>query len=471
MADRPSDLGRNRAIFTLLFVCLAARLVFFLLVQPWDSHVETEILLRDDALGYHSLALNLFSDHGFYPAEGVQDPLRPPVYPLLVGFIYALFGPQPWLVLLLHAILDTVSCALIFKIVARTIGTRAGLWTAAFYALDPFLILYSNMLLSEIPFIFLCVLATYLLLPVWSRDRASANLLAVGISGLCFGLATLTRPSLTYLPIIILVVMFLARGAPLRRIARTGMVFTVVFLITISTWYTRNYIAYGVPSLSVVMEYNLLYDKIVARREAARNGITWRQAQQQLRTEVDSLIIEDGGDPQVMSLFELAPYWRKLSIAYIRTDPVGYGFLYARSVVLSFANLATGSFGRVLRIQNESPRLQVKEYDNPVKLAQDWFQRKSPGEMLIGLWIAIWHLVSYACLALGLVRAWSLRNNPFVVFTLLTALYLIAISAVGGLARYRLPALPFYLPFIGLGATWLWTLTQRMPRVRSGRHI
>ena len=49
-------------------------------------------------------------------------------------------------------------------------------------------------------------------------------------------------------------------------------------------------------------------------------------------------------------------------------------------------------------------------------------------------------------------KGYSFRTHrAFTIFCVLTVCYFIVLSGAGGWTRYKLPAIPFYLGFVGLG--------------------
>ena len=146
----------SKYVVIVLTVCIGVRLIFFGLVQPWNPQVEEQVILVDDAKGYHQLATTLIEDHRF-ALSGTDPPnaKRTPGYPLFIASAYSLFGPRPWTVLLVQILVDTLSCLLLLLTLARLFGQRVALISSFFYALNPPLILFSSRLLSEVLFVFL----------------------------------------------------------------------------------------------------------------------------------------------------------------------------------------------------------------------------------------------------------------------------------------------------------------------------
>ena len=70
--------------------------------------------------------------------------------------------------------------------------------------------------------------------------------------------------------------------------------------------------------------------------------------------------------------------------------------------------------------------------------------------------VALELLVVYVATAYGIVLATLRRRaGTFEILCLLFVAYVILLTGSAGDARFRLPAVPFYLPFAGLGAAAL----------------
>ncbi len=119
----------QRLIAPLSIVCLAMLLrLGYIAVAPRDVQFENV-----DARGYHWLAVNLlerrvFSMNTEPPFR--SDDVRAPLYPLFVAALYSVTGPDPRVVALMQAALDSVTVAVAFRLGRRVAGWRVGLLTA-----------------------------------------------------------------------------------------------------------------------------------------------------------------------------------------------------------------------------------------------------------------------------------------------------------------------------------------------------
>jgi 4-amino-4-deoxy-L-arabinose transferase-like glycosyltransferase len=166
-----------------------------------------------DTKFYDALAQN-WLDHGVYglfvAGQLVPTEMRVPGYPVFLAAIYFLLGRTWRSVMLVQALLDLGTCALIGLIAARlapaaqrrTVATAA-LWMAA---LCPFTAAYTAAILTETLAIFFTALAMFLAVPLlgdssldFSADSvASGKLFSFSgrflLLGFVVGLGTLVRP-------------------------------------------------------------------------------------------------------------------------------------------------------------------------------------------------------------------------------------------------------------------------------------
>jgi glycosyltransferase involved in cell wall biosynthesis len=268
-------------------------------------------------------------------------------------------------------------------------STETGLLSALFFAIYPFIIFYSCVLLSEALFIPLFVL---LFLFLW---RAGERFLHGVLAGLLMGALILIRPSFLLFPLFLLPFWwFLHR----RRGYRAVLHYTATLLITtliLIPWWIRNIRTYGHFVPTTITAGTSLFE---GNSEFATGG----PAQQYVKWP-------DAG-------MDLAPYERdrlrrKKAIEYIRVHPG------------RFARLALEKFRR---LWNPLPNF-------------GGFRR--PHYMLASL-------LSYVpVMILGILGFIRLRGNwrkllfllsPVIYFTLLHMVFI-------GSTRYRTPVMPFIM--------------------------
>lgn len=113
-----------------------------------------------DSLGYHETAIWLCGEYWdfiynylFVEQQGVSDS----GYALYLTFLYKMFGPNIMIVRLLKAVYATITCVLLYRLVARSMGENVGRMAGIFAALMPNLIIYCGMHLKETEMLLLMV--------------------------------------------------------------------------------------------------------------------------------------------------------------------------------------------------------------------------------------------------------------------------------------------------------------------------
>ena len=410
-------------ILILLLFCLSTRLLLFATVKPWEPTVRDRMILKNDALGYHQLAVSLIEDQRFaFKKGGIPDILRTPLYPLLISLVYTIFGSEsPWIVLLVQILIDSASCLILFFLILKFLNLRVAFYASLFYALDPFLILYSVTLLSDIFFVFLCLIASYWFSEAIQR-KFERSAMYVLLSALFFGLATLVRPVSQYIPLIIILLLFVVLKKEVKKACKLALLFLIFFIITLSPWLIRNFNTFGALSLSTSGSYNMIA-LYVGPMEMERRGQSFNEVQEALIREVDALIVKEGLNPRELNELQQARYWKKLAIQYIARDPISFGKHYLLGIIHSFANLGTGPYGDLLQLSKKESKFEIKAYPNLLELLKRWLSQKTAQEITIGIGVAFFLLITYTPLIIGLIVSWwKDRKNIFLWFSLVMAL-------------------------------------------------
>lgn len=445
-----------KLIIIIGIICLLIRLFLFIIVGPWNPNAAEKAILKRDALEYHNFAVSLIKDHRFVCVDGGHGPyfksdsLRTPLYPVFVGIIYIIFGIKPWIVLLFQIFLDTASCILLFITIRDMLNLRIALYAGIFYAIDPFLILWANNLFGETLLIFFCVLALYSYSKALVLDYEKKWIV---FSAAAFGLACLVKPIMLYVPIVIAIhlIVFLRRN--IKKALKTAGIFVFVFILILLPWFIRNYIVYNSFSLSSSGGYNLLMlyaGPIKMEREDIQ---TEEILYEKMSEEANNMMIKEGITPEDLNDFQKSKYWHKLAMQYINRYPLSFTKHYILGIVRSFFCLGTMHYAELLQWQNT--QIEMKTYPNLYKLVVAWFNQKSIKEIIVGMLILSYLATTYICLVIGIFISWKLQNKQFLLFCAAVFLYIILLTGTAGCSRYRLPAVPFYLSFTGMGMYYI----------------
>lgn len=214
---------------------LAAGLVVRLLLLGWHYDLKPYI---EDERQYCQLAANL-ANHGEFAFEpGIPATLRPPLYPAVVATAYKVFGADHYLLAtrVFQHLLSLVNVIVIFYLASEAFSRRVGLWASGLYCFYPSMVVYGNLMLTEVLFTFwLCLLC---LAVVRFYQRNAIGYLA--LAGVLIGLGALTRSILWMTPPFLALFVLFTWRAPLSRRLLAAALMVAAFAITIAPWSVRN---------------------------------------------------------------------------------------------------------------------------------------------------------------------------------------------------------------------------------------
>jgi 4-amino-4-deoxy-L-arabinose transferase-like glycosyltransferase len=217
-------------------------ILFGALVLRISAAVLLDSPLRSDAAEYAALARSTLSGVGF-SLEGAPTAHRMPGYPLVVAGVLLVTGESLTAVRLLQALVDTLTCLLVFLIGRRLSDERTGLITSLVYALFPLQIIYVSSVMTEATFTFLlCATVALMLASGTSRQRIFA-------AGLVGGVAALFKPLALLLPVLVPFVPALFHQ-PNRLRLWMLISFCAGMMLVISPWLVRNYLVFDRVALT-----------------------------------------------------------------------------------------------------------------------------------------------------------------------------------------------------------------------------
>ncbi len=159
----------------------------------------------------------LWSDSGVYVDLGQKiagvglydDPIRTPLYPLLISIFLALSSGYGLLVFMIfQAFISSLSTALVYKIVQMfSRGSRMAFIAAAIFAFEPLAFLLNSILYPEAFLLFFLLLFVYMFLQY--QEKAENKYLLY--SALALTLAVWTKPVASYLWIVPVVILILGK--------------------------------------------------------------------------------------------------------------------------------------------------------------------------------------------------------------------------------------------------------------------
>ncbi len=321
---------------------LCAIVVFGLALRVAATWVWFE-RLDEDIDGYRGIAQMLVNGQGYANgATGEPTAFRPPLVPLMFAAVMALGGGNVGIAILQIA-MGTMTVLLAGLIATRLLSRGAWL-PPLIVAVDPLLLSYTPRVMTEVASAF--TLASLLYALVREKDRGS-----FWVSGVCFGLAALCRPTVwAFLPLAcgLVGLMVLRRRLQFGRLFKPAASFLIATAVVVAPWMVRNILVLNAPVFATTHGgYTLLlsnnpefYNK-VARVDWK---VLWDSRPWQ--SELDA----DRKQAKVTGEREIDRWMYTRAVSNIRADPQGCAMSSLTKLMRLWSVIPLG----------ESPRAAVK---------------------------------------------------------------------------------------------------------------
>jgi hypothetical protein len=214
--------------------------------------------------------------------------------------------------------------------------------------------------------------------------------------------------------------------------------------LALAPWLIRNSRTFGRTALTYIDSWDLLALN-VAMIEAPRRGLDLRSTQKALIEEADRMMVSDGRDPAALSNLQKAAYWQKLGVGYALRDLLGFAWGHVKGMAAVAAGLGTSEFARMLRLPYASGETAG---------ASLLLRGKTSFQLATAVVIVLFLLVTYSGAVAGFVTGWREHDWRMLLLCILMASYFVAATGALGVVRLKLPAIPFYLAFTGVGVDW-----------------
>ena len=269
------------ATIALLALAVVLRLALVIAHGMSPSRVCTA-----DSAAYLDLAQGLVTRHSFgrsvpLQAASAENPspvevFRTPGYPLLLAVPMWLGLPVIPCAILLQIILDAIAVALSFQVATLLLPRRWAVVAGLLQVVDVGRVVYSNMIMSDVPFTFLVALLLWLLSARGPALSPRRGLLA----GLVVSMATAVRPmgGALLVPAVLALLLRRVRLAHLATFLSAAMLFPLA-------WTIRNAAVAGQWTLSSAFDYNLC-QVAAAKVKAHVEGVNRASAQEELLARV-----------------------------------------------------------------------------------------------------------------------------------------------------------------------------------------
>ncbi|MCX7847970.1 MAG: glycosyltransferase family 39 protein [bacterium] len=475
--------------------------ILWVVYAPWREGAVVRDVLQSDASEYYAASVNLLSNGVYatsfgWPSE--PDNYRPPLFPLVALGVYRVMGVKPLAVLVVNSVLFFLSVLLVpvlTKVVVGEGGEGAGRWSVWFAAVCPVWVVTSLMYMPDALFTFLMGLF-YLFWMMMVREMSIGRCLGAGCA---LGLATLTKPVVLYLPVVLIGILawYAVRRRSVSLGVRYGLVLLGTYAMVLTPWYVRNYRVYGrlsfvsyegqslldftaanvvrrVFGCDLVTARTVLHERLKDRYELgaleARARATLPRLVETNVAWVGAVVKERywprrGEREVVRSLAELSAAQKKLFVAVLKSHPLAY-------VIDSLRGMVNIVFGPPWQ---ECLRMTMPGVD-ALKLAVNcirgrWREVMGIGwkRAVIGVGLAGWMTFFAAMIgvsaAAGVVILVKRGEYVSALSCVLILGYFLAVAGPNGEARYRAPLLPLVFPLAGVA----WDeVVMRIRGVRGG---
>ena len=362
-----------------------------------------------DAVKFDSFSLQILKGN-FTDKESIY---LNPLYPFFLALIYSLFGHSHFPVVLTQAVVDSVSCILIYYIASTLTNKKVGIIAALTYACYGIIIFYTGTLLAATLVIFLTLL--FIASLIFAEQRGKVFIFF--ISGILFGLAGLARPNvilfLIFLPLWFFTVLKKRMGV--SKIIHGFLLLTVGFSTVMLPFIIRNYSIEKRFSLSALGGINFYIgnNPEATGRFMPPHGISSSPIEE-IKTSIHYAEKESG---KKLTPSQASRYWLFKGLTFIKDNPLDAFLLYVKKLSLFWRKEEVPSNIDYHLSKTFAPILQLP-------------------------------LISFGMIApfaiLGIILSLKRKNNTALVALFILS-YMVSVIIFFVSARYRLPIVPFLI--------------------------
>lgn len=449
-----------RKLLLIFLLALTTRALFFSVSAVSGTGSFEDVFPRYD--GYYEVAENLLAGNGFSRSVTlpiVPDSVRTPLYPLFLAALILTFKSYA-AVALAQIVLASFIPLLGYRIAKQLLrDERIATLVAVLLALEPLSLHLATTLQAETLFTVLFLAGLTVFLDYWKTQSVSALTSSFAL----FALGALARPTIQFLPLLLVcVVVFLLRGNP-RGAARHVLLGLVLFAAIPSPWLLRNWFVFGNPALSVQYA-SVPYGYLVPSVIALEKNTGFAEAQREFYKGEGNI-----NDVEDITLANSGEYKKRLP-ELLLAHPVGLIKSIGVTVLTFFTHdgyldvLARLHLDPALRLERPAFTLLMESPKEAVSLTASFVA--SP-MLLVIVGRIFWTLVAL-CFIMGAMRLLKdPEHRAKSIFILLLVAYFVFTTVAVGLAvnaRFRLPVNALVLMFAVYGAYGLPLLIKAFVR-------
>ena len=437
---------KHKILIIIFLIALFVRSALFFINFHANDYDLIPTIKGDD--GYYELSRSLLEGRSFtgdIEPPFSPNPLRTPIWPLVIATLLYFFKSY-WAVVFAQILIGSVIPLLGMRIVNKVIPSiKISVIVGLLLALEPYSILFSFIFYTETFFIFLFFIFLLFFFEYF-KNSTYRNIIW---AGLFLGLATLTKPTVQYLPIVIpFFILWHFRKNITKELVTQTAVFIGIFMLIIAPWLYRNYKEFGVVGMSAQPAFNL-YVYLVPSVLSIENKTSFAE-------ELKEFVRKDRFDENTITLAN-SDYFISRSVEVLRQHPVA---LLKSAVNSSVAFFTHDGMLTVLMYAGHTPSAYLSKpalfllLDSPVKF---WGVLKNiTMSPLVAVLLGriIWIIMTFAALYGALWLFISKKLGILLVFALFLIAYFAATTAINGLgvnARFRMPVNIFIFMFAVYG--------------------
>ena len=435
----PSE--RILAIF-LLALAFRGGLFFQILNHP-------EVVLQPDSRMYVSLAKGLAENGSLsYPERpGRLSADRTPGYPFFLALCLSVAGGSLLAVALTQVFIDSLTCVLIYFFAER-LWQGAGFLSGILASLNLGMITYSHFILNDSLFLFVFTLFLVGLVR-WLREPSWKGSALLGV---VLGAATMIRPVITYLPLMLIP---LLTGALMFKhhegflpAAGKALLIGIMFVLCLAPWMMRNHLHYGRWNLTAQAGEHLLQYIVPFTRQYSR-GVPFIEGMKQTSEAFKEKAAKANLDLNQASPFEVSDFQVQMAMDCLREEPkAAIAKAWFSGMIKNLFAPSIIDFSYLLEIDRPhffytEGTTTLERAWNFVRGMKGWFGWAVMGSMVL---LCLSRIVQVR----GVIRLFR-RKSWESLFMVLIIGYFLVVSGPVGYAKYRLPFEPILIIFLAVG--------------------
>lgn len=391
-------------------------------------------VLLGDARGYDAWAQRIAGGQWI----GTDVFYQAPLYPYVLGAIYALTGPSPDAARIVQSVLGAASAVLVAAAAARLVSARAGLAAGLMLAVYAPAIFFDSLLQKSSLDVFF-VAASLAILARLATGAAAGRAAWLALGAATGALALTRENALVLVPLLAAWTWWGAPLAPARRVPALAAFAAGVALLLVPVA-ARNYAVSGGVYLTTAQFGPNFYIGNHAGADGSYQALRFGRGSPEYE-RVDATELAERSSGRTLTPAEVSAYWRDRALADIAAAPGRWlALLVRKAALLVNADEA---------IDTESQE-SYAEWSWPLRL--------------LGPVTHFGVLVPLA--ALGVWITWGARRRLWVLYAIAGAVAVTTI-AFYVFARYRYPLVPVLVVFaaaaVTAGRDWL----ASAPRARA----